>query len=154
MLWTLIARLICTSRNTPKHAHNRKADIHSRHFSAQRRKRIKPTKSMIQPLKHALQRVRGETKQVMGETPPPTGSATASANRPTMLFQEEQWPIHTHATHTKSSQRNRCPKGNNSLQPRLRSPTRKPIRVAVGAFLARTQSPFPQTSANHDSPWC
>ena len=58
-------------------------------------------------------------------------------------FAKEQWPIRDNATLIEGSHWNRCPEGNHSLQPRNRSPTRKPTRVAEGAF---TLKGFLQTS--------
>ena len=44
-----------------------------------------------------------------------------------------QWPIHKRAPQTECSQRNHYPKGNHSLRPQSRSPTRRPNREAEGA---------------------
>ena len=58
----------------------------------------------------------------MGEVLPHTDKAPDRAKKPAM---PKQWLRNTIATQGICSQRNECPKGNHSLQPYKRNPTRQ-----------------------------
>merc|ERR1712023_127866 len=125
------ATLLATPHDKPEQTspkRERKSSVHSRCTpSLSLRVRIKPQRRSTSR-STTRQRRRGEQmggSSKAGEAPRKTDKAAAHANRPRSRKKAQVASTHTRAA-TKSAQRNRCPEGNHSVQPRRRYPLSNP----------------------------